>query len=60
MGKRTEYDWIDDPFDDEKSARELEMAQRSQSKGCLVGVVVGIIAVIVVAVLAGVVGAAVL
>lgn len=60
MGKHSEYDWIDDPFDDEKNARELELAQRSRSAGCLIGAVVGVVAVVALVVLAVVVGTSVL
>lgn len=43
--KDEEYDWLNDPFDDKKTAKELEEAKQSASKktalgcGCLVIVV---------------------
>lgn len=60
MVKRDGYDWIDDPFNDEKSAHELESALRSRNTGCLIGAVVLVVAVIIVVVASSIVGAAVM
>lgn len=38
--KNDEYDWFDDPFDDKKTAEELERARGPKMVGCLLGVVV--------------------
>ena len=34
------YDWLEDPFNEEKSKKELEEAKRSQNKGLLVVLIV--------------------
>ncbi len=41
MDKHKEYDWLDDPFNEEKQAEDLLRAQRSRNLGCLaVGLIV--------------------
>lgn len=37
------YDWLEDPFNEEKSKKELEEAKRSQNKGLLVVLIVVIV-----------------
>ena len=38
--KQEEYDWLNDPFDEKKSAEELERARGSKGAGCALVVVV--------------------
>ncbi len=45
--KEQEYDWLEDPFNEEKAAQELERAQSAQRRGCIVAVIVVLAALIV-------------
>lgn len=36
MAGNREYDWIDDPFDEEKEAKDLLKAKKAHNLGCLV------------------------
>ena len=44
------YGWLDDAFDDEKQAEELQRAQASRNIGCLVGALVIVAIVVILAV----------
>ena len=52
MGKKEDFDWLDDPFDEKKAAREQAQAARSGGTeitlgcGCL-AVVVGIVVLLI-------------
>ena len=58
--KKEEYDWLNDPFDERKSAEELERARGSKGAGCALAVVVAACALLIVGFVAvlGVFGAA--
>lgn len=48
MARQEEFDWIDDAFDEKRTAHDMEMAKGSNAIGCafivvLVGVVIFII-----------------
>ncbi len=49
--KREEYDWIDDPFDDKKTAEEQRRVKRSNGLVAGIGCAVVIVAVIVIVIL---------
>ena len=51
------YDWIDDAFDDEKTARDIANAKSMKPVGCLLGVVIVAAVVFCVFALGGVIGA---
>lgn len=36
---KTEYDWLEDPFDDKKNEEDFKRARRRSNIGCLVAVV---------------------
>lgn len=42
-----EYNWLDDPFNDEKAAQELEQARKSKNTGCLI-LLLAILALIII------------
>lgn len=42
----TGYGWLDDAFDDEKAAQELERAQRSRNLGCLIVLLAAVLIII--------------
>ncbi len=48
--RKDEYNWLDDPFDEEKQAQEMQRAQSSRNIGCLVGALAVIIIVVVICV----------
>ncbi|WP_251212845.1 hypothetical protein [Adlercreutzia murintestinalis] len=50
--RKDDYNWLDDPFDEEKQARDLERAQASRNVGCIAGV----LAIILIVVALGVFG----
>jgi hypothetical protein len=43
-----EFDWIDDAFDDSKSAEHLQRKQAPRAVGCIVAVAVLVLVVIIV------------
>ncbi len=45
MGRKQEYDWLNDPFDEAKQAADLERARRSRGLGCVLAAVVLVAAV---------------
>ncbi len=51
--KDEEYDWLEDPFDEEKQAADLEEARRAQRRSCLVVAIILIVIVLVAVILFG-------
>lgn len=49
---KKDYDWLNDPFDEEKCAEEMERARGSKAAGC--GLVVVVLAALALVVFAGV------
>lgn len=52
MSNREEYDWIDDPFDDEKNARLMEQYRGGCSPAIVVLALLAVVAVIALCVFA--------
>lgn len=48
MADNKQYDWLEDPFDEEKSKRELEEAKKSQSRGILIVLAIVIVVIVVI------------
>jgi hypothetical protein len=40
---KQDYDWLNDPFDEEKSTREQIEAQKGANRGCFIAIIVLII-----------------
>ncbi|WP_165060242.1 MULTISPECIES: hypothetical protein [unclassified Adlercreutzia] len=49
MKKRQEYDWLNDPFDEEAQKAELQKAHSSQSRSCILVILVLLVLIIVLA-----------
>ncbi len=52
MKKREEYDWLNDPFDEKKAAREAEQAKMSSGSKVALGCGCVVIVLVIVALLA--------
>lgn len=52
MAKKEEYDWLNDPFDEKKSAKEQEEARMSTGAKIGLGCLVVLLVLIVIAVFA--------
>lgn len=42
-----EYDWLDDPFDEEKAAADLDAMRSAKRRGCIAAVILVIVALII-------------
>ncbi len=45
---KSDYDWLEDPFNEEKSKQELEEARKSNNRGLLLVLVVAIVVIFVI------------
>ncbi len=48
-----EYDWFEDPFNDEKTEAELDAARHSQRRSCIIVLIVFIVVVLILVLLIG-------
>lgn len=46
MAKNSDYDWLEDPFNEEKSKQELEEAKKSRNRGLLIVLVVAVVLIV--------------
>lgn len=54
MARRSEedYDYLEDAFDDEKNAADMIEAQKANSRGCLIALIVGVVGLIAIGIVA--------